>query len=209
MFNPQLSDDEQAEVLKRWWSENGKSIVGGIVLGLGAVLGWQGWGQYQQGQAEQASVEYERLLTALQQQETASAQELNSRLAQDYKGTPYDYFAALGLARKLVDNNELSAAAEQLRYAIAEADDDGMKQLAEARLARVLLAMDDLAGARALAQNRQGSAFAGEFAHVMGDILLAEGDAAGAHGAYRQALEANASNRRLLEMKLNETTPAS
>jgi len=29
-----LNDEEQVEALKKWWSENGKSVVGGVVLGL-------------------------------------------------------------------------------------------------------------------------------------------------------------------------------
>ena len=38
-----LSDDEQAEALKKWWKENAVSIIVGAGLGFGIIFGWQGW----------------------------------------------------------------------------------------------------------------------------------------------------------------------
>ena len=58
--NTHLSDEEQAEALKRWRSENGKTNIGGIVLGLGLVIGWQGWNEHQRRQSEMATAEYDR-----------------------------------------------------------------------------------------------------------------------------------------------------
>ena len=38
-----LTDNEQEEQLRRWWSENWLWIVGGIALGLALLWGWQYW----------------------------------------------------------------------------------------------------------------------------------------------------------------------
>ena len=37
-----MNDDDQVEALKKWWKENGKSIIGGVVLGRALVRGRNG-----------------------------------------------------------------------------------------------------------------------------------------------------------------------
>jgi predicted negative regulator of RcsB-dependent stress response len=204
VFNTHLSDDEQAEALKRWWSENGKSVIGGIVLGLVLVFGWRGWNEHQQNQAEQASAEYDRLLVSLQGGDIAAAKIQAEKISGEYSSTAYDFFAAMNLAKTLVDADDLAGAKLQLEFAVANADDEGLKQLAQSRLARVLVAMNDTRAARSVAANLAQSVFAGDAAAVEGDILRADGNNAAAADAYRKALENNATNRRMIEMKLNE-----
>ena len=204
MFNTHLSDDEQAEALKRWWSENGKSVIGGIVLGLVLVFGWRGWIDHQRQQAELASAEYDRLLVSLQKGDVDAATKQAERIAGEYSRTAYDYFASLDMAKRLVEADDLAGAKLQLEFAVANADNEGLKQLAQARLARVLLAMNDTAAAEAIISGQQNVVFSGEFAHVEGDIQLAKGNVEAAKAAYQKALDNNASNRRLIEMKLND-----
>ena len=54
-----LTDEEQVEALKKWWRENGKSVVGGVVLGLALVGGWRGWQYYEQTRAVLEALERE------------------------------------------------------------------------------------------------------------------------------------------------------
>lgn len=199
-----LSDDEKAEALKRWWSDNGKSIIGGIVIGLALVFGWRGWLDYQQQQAAVASSEYDSLVEAASAGSLDQAGAKLESLKKDYAGTAYDYFASLEMARLAVDSKDLPAAKNYLEYAAANADQDGLKQLATVRLARVLMAMDDNAQAKALVSAGGEGAFAGEYAHILGDILRAEGDRAGALAAYEKALNQNGTNMALIEMKINQ-----
>ena len=204
MFNTHLSDDEQAEALKRWWSENGKSVIGGIVLGLALVFGWRGWTEHQLNQAELASAEYDRLQVSLQQDNVAAASKQAEKIAGEYDGTAYDFFAAMDLAKSMVQSNDLAGAKLQLEFAVANADDEGLKQLAQSRLAKVLFALNDNDAAQSMVAGKSDSVFAGEFAHVEGDIQKLSGDTAAAKAAYQKALDSNAGNKRLIEMKLNE-----
>ena len=134
MFNTHLSDDEQAEALKRWWSENGKSVVGGIVLGLLLVFGWRGWNEHQQTQAELGAAEYDRLLVNLQKGEINAATKQAGKIAGEFGGTAYDFFAAMDLAKNMVASDDLDGAKLQLEFAVSNADDEGLKQLAFNRL---------------------------------------------------------------------------
>jgi predicted negative regulator of RcsB-dependent stress response len=199
-----LSDEEKAEALKRWWSDNGKSIIGGIVIGLALVFGWRGWLDYQQQQAAVASSEYDSLLEAAALGTLDQAGAKLESLKKDYAGTAYDYFASLEMARLAVDNKDLPAAKNYLEYAAANADQDGLKQLATLRLARVLMAMGENNQAKALVSAGVEGAFAGEYAHILGDILRTEGDRVGALAAYDKALNQNGTNVALIEMKINQ-----
>ena len=34
-----LSEEEQVEALKKWWKDNGTSVIAGVVLGFGIIFG--------------------------------------------------------------------------------------------------------------------------------------------------------------------------
>ena len=51
----QRTDEEQVQRLREWVGEYWKPVVGGVIVGLAAVFGWQGWTGHQEGQALAAS----------------------------------------------------------------------------------------------------------------------------------------------------------
>ncbi|MDH5355953.1 MAG: tetratricopeptide repeat protein, partial [Gammaproteobacteria bacterium] len=34
------TDEEQVEKLKKWWQENGRSVIAGIIIGVGGLFGY-------------------------------------------------------------------------------------------------------------------------------------------------------------------------
>ena len=58
------TEEEQVEAIKKWWSENGKSIIAGIIIGIAAIFGWRGYENHAAMQAKSASTLYEQLLVA-------------------------------------------------------------------------------------------------------------------------------------------------
>mgnify|MGYP002004665342 FL=1 len=56
------SDEEQLEVLKNWWKENGQSIVIAIALGFLGIFGFQAWNEKVKNTAENASAIYQQIL---------------------------------------------------------------------------------------------------------------------------------------------------
>lgn len=53
-----MTEEERAEAARLWWSENGKYVIIGAVLGIGSVLGWRGWEEYQTRHARDAATLY-------------------------------------------------------------------------------------------------------------------------------------------------------
>ncbi|MEJ2575316.1 MAG: tetratricopeptide repeat protein [Gammaproteobacteria bacterium] len=199
-----MNDDDQVEALKRWWKENGKSIIGGVVLGLVLVGGWQGWQRYTTGQAERASAYFTQFSQAVRGGDLAAARQQGERLIGEFGDATYGVLAALDLARLTYEAGEPAAARARLEWAMAQAGDPALEQLARLRLARLLLDEGKLDGAERLVGEPSSGAFSGEYAALRGDIASARGNAAAARRAYEEALAQGASAGELIRMKLTE-----
>ena len=60
------TEDQQLEELKKWWKENGSSIITGVVLGLAILFGTRAWFGWQERTAQQASAVYTVMVNDLQ-----------------------------------------------------------------------------------------------------------------------------------------------
>ena len=197
------TEEEQVEALKRWWKENGTSVVAGIVIGLGGVFGWQAWGNYQDRLGKDASMAFSQMVSAEQQGDQASASKQAELLRLEYGNSSYAVFAALAQAKLKLDQGDAVAARSQLEWAMAQSDNESLKLLAQLNLARVLLSEGDLEAAGKLAGVNSGG-FAGDFAQLRGDIAAARGDRQAAREAYTLAMTQETSHRNLLQMKLDD-----
>lgn len=199
-----LSEEEQVDALKNWWKQNGQSALVGIILGLGGVLGWQGWTQHQKTTAEQAGQQFEQLSIAAARGPVDSAVKQAELLKVQFEGSTYAVYAALELARLKLEQGDGAAAREQLQWVLTSSDDQPLQQIARLRLARLLLGEGDTAGAQRLVTEAPADAFAGEFAQLQGDIALAKDDQEGARRAYQEALAKNVGDAALVQMKLDD-----
>ncbi|WP_243725295.1 YfgM family protein [Candidatus Thiosymbion oneisti] len=203
------SDEERAEAIKKWWKENGLSILLGVGIGLGAIFGWRAWMGYRETVGQQASAAFEQLLAAAagNAQSTRAQSKL---LREEFAATAYATLASLVQARVEVEAGNLAAARTALEQAIAGSPAPGIRRIAALRLARVLIAEGDLEGAAGLvAQHDDSKGFGGAFAALRGEIAQAQGRMADARAAYEQALAAGAPSPDRIRMKLDNLPPAS
>jgi predicted negative regulator of RcsB-dependent stress response len=207
MVDLNLSEEEQVEALKKWWKENGRSMIVGVVLGLGAVFGWQAWNQHQQGVADEASARFEQLSLAVGAGNRESAAAQAESLIQDHKGSAYATFAALELAKIKLAAGDSAGAEAQLKWAMENGNDGSFRQIARLRLARLMFGAGRSEEAKAVLDKAGADSFQGEFAELRGDIARKEGDTDSARTAYREALDKGVSNASLVQMKLDDLTP--
>jgi len=204
------TEEQQVEALKKWWKENGKSIVGGVVIGLAAVFGWQQWNVYQDRVGAQASNAFDQLTLSVEQGDDDAAAKQAEILHQEFGSTPYDAFTYLLEARLAYERKDAAAARTALENAIANAPDESLETIAVLRLARLELDAGNADGAAAiLDRHRAPDAFAGEYAAVRGDIARAKGDLEAARAFYQEAIEREAGNTDLVQLKLENLPPAS
>jgi predicted negative regulator of RcsB-dependent stress response len=202
------SDEEQVEALKKWWKENGQSIVVGIVLGLGAVFGWQAWTQHQEQVASQASLRYEKMAVAIQAGSIESALKQGEKIVAEWPESSYAIFASMDMAKTKLGQGDSDAAVGHYKWVLANAKESSLKQLARLRMARILLSDNKLDESEALVAEADKDSYAGEFAALRGDIAKAKNDFAAARTAYMNALNEEVGNSRLIQMKLDDLAKA-
>lgn len=187
------TEEEQVEALRRWWDENGRSTLVGIVLVLAAVFGWQGWQRYEAQRSDSASDLYQQMLEAVSMAgqgvvNDGPAERLASQLREEYGGTAYARFAALHQARMAVAGDDLDAAESHLRWVLGKArSGSDIALVAQLRLARVVAARGETEQALELLASTGGGTFRATSALARGDVLAAAGRDAEALAAYRDA----------------------
>jgi predicted negative regulator of RcsB-dependent stress response len=210
------TEEQQIAKLKQWWSENGTSIIVGVVLGLGGVFGVKTWLGYQETRSEQASMVYSSMLQGLERGNQQLVSEQAETLMTKYSSTSYATLAALALAKIQLQDGDLEAANSQLKWVLDNADLDEIRETARLRLARVLIAQDRLDEAAALLdQPRSTTAYDNLYDEVAGDIQMARNNDRAASEAYKQALAATPAKNQatpgfvLLKLKYENALAAS
>ena len=201
------TEEQQIEEIKKWWKENGLSIVAGVVLGLGAIFGWRAWQSHLVTEAEAASMVYQKMTTAISEEKTDEMRKYAGELLADYPATAYAVFAKLFLAKQAVDDKQPAEAEEHLRWALDNSKDDSLTHEIRLRLARVMAAQEKFSDALALLDITDKGAYSGHYDEVRGDILTQQGDIEGARAAYQQAqtkFKAAGTDTAILEMKLDD-----
>lgn len=183
-----LEEQEQLDELKTWWKMHGNLVTTLVTAAAVAVLAWQGWNWWQRSQSVQASGLYGGLQLAVAQKDPKRARELAGELIDKYSGTAYAGMAALLSARVQLESGDVKTARAQLGWAVENAKDDSLRDLARLRLATALLdekAYDE--GLKLLAVD-PAEPFAPRFSEMKGDIFAAQGKPAEAKAAYEAAL---------------------
>lgn len=211
MVEINASNKDEAEALKEWWKENGRSVVAGVLLGIAGILGWQQYGTYTQTRAEAASSQFQLLADAINRKDAAQAEQRAESLMVEFSATPYAPLAGLMIAKMKTDNGDLVGAQPNLQYAIDNAPDSAIEAVARSRLVRVRIATGDLPGAKAVMPNPVPLGFVAQFAELRGDIAAAEGRSEDARSAYAEALvnlPADNGKRFIVEMKRDNIVAA-
>lgn len=214
-----LTEEEQIESLKRWWAENGRGIVTGIVLALVGYFGYQWWQASERSKAEEASNLYQSFVEAVSandgqpdNKQLTTAKSLAQELKEKFAKRIYASQASLRLAALSAKDNDLETAASQLQWVLDNSDEESLKLLAKRRLAAVLAARGKREEALKLVSGDVPPPFAALYSETRGDILLQQSDKAAARAAYQQALAQllpeQQGNRRLLEMKAESLAAA-
>lgn len=207
------TEEEQIEILKTWWRENGRSTVIGVVVALVGYFGWAAWHSYQQSKMEAAADLYQQMAVGKDGAPAADKNKVTAaaeQLRKDYPGSVYAIFAALHLAKDAVDAKDFPRAAEMLAWAAERKPDASLAPLVTLRLAQVQYAQGQHDAALAtLTSVKDGGAWKAALEELRGDVLLAQNRPDMARNAYGEALKAlddsGAQERRQnIEMKLAE-----
>ncbi|MGO1329532.1 MAG: tetratricopeptide repeat protein [Idiomarina loihiensis] len=197
-----MDEEQQVERLKEFWKEHGKGIVAGVVIGFGLFYGWRYYDQHTLETQERASSNYQQLTAELSEGSENAVLEAQEFVSENPENV-YAQLVALQLAQHAVERTDLATAVTALQSVVDSAQDENMSALASIRLARVLIAQEQLDAALSLVKKPLPEAYAGFAAELEGDILAEQGNTEEARAAYERALQAGESLTPALQMKLN------
>jgi predicted negative regulator of RcsB-dependent stress response len=205
------TEEQRVEAIRKWWSENGTSIIAGLVLGLALLFGWRYWVDHREGQREDASALFTELQQAASSGNAGRVDEVTTVLQQDYAATPYSGQASLLNAQLLAEAGKLDRAEEVLSWATLNANEQVIKDLAHLNLARLYVAQGKIDQALNELPQVEASAYLSQVEEIRGDALRARGDIEGAREAYDRAiLTSGGSAPAYLQMKRDDLgTPES
>jgi predicted negative regulator of RcsB-dependent stress response len=200
------TEEEQAEAIKKWWRENGMSIVAGVVIGITAIFGWRFYNSHTAQQAEAASTLYEQMLVASRDNDTENIRVYANRVVEDHESTSYAIFATLMLGKLAAESGELEQAETHLRWVLKNTSQDEFKHVARLRLARVLIAGDKLDAAVDTLNVSKAGEFSARYEELRGDIFVKQDKTDEARQAYQKALANTAADggQSILQMKLDD-----
>ncbi len=104
MAEEYLTDDEQAEHVKRLAAEYGPWTLGAVILGVAFVTGYRYYQSRQNERALAAATQFDGMAAAVQRNDESKARQIADGLAHDFPGSPYADQAQLALAGMYVDH---------------------------------------------------------------------------------------------------------
>lgn len=203
-----LTEKEQIEEMRAWWSEYGNYVMGGIVVGIALMVGV---GQYKASNVNaqtEASVIYETLFEAVAAGKTDDAEAAANELYIDYGSTVYPAQAHLAMARLYMDKGRDKDAADSLRALVDSEPESELGLIARLRLAKVLLYQDKPQDVIDLMSKLSDSSFTPRYSEIVADAHVMLGQYSDARDAYLMAMADSASlptvDRALVQMKFDD-----
>lgn len=190
-----LEEEELVERIRLWWRENGKSLVGSVLLVVG---GWAGWNWYDTGVEEEAAESSDAFFRYVELREAGEddseeASELLATLDGEFHGSAPQILSLMYRAGDAVAAEDMPAAASYLEQVLDASPGDPLETIARLRLVRVYIEQDRLTEAEALLDSKDGEGFLSLRSELRGDIQIELGDWDGARASYEQAIAAEQS----------------
>ncbi len=188
-----LTDDhEREQVVRKWWSENWKSITLGLVIAIGGMVGYRQYLNYQTKTATEYAYELNRLQTTLASSKNPEASEITAFLKahEDLYGS----LLSLNLASMNATLGNYDKALVNVEFASKNGGDLVAPNAMLAK-AHILTQMKKYEEATKTVSAVDPKAYAVEKNELLGDIYYAQGLNDKAYDSYKLALSACEQNK--------------
>lgn len=187
------TEEEQIAAIKKWWADNGQSLLIGIGLALAIVFGWKAYQNSVIQTKTEASGLYQQLMSEatknnFDNEEANTLAFLANELKTKFESSEYAIYAAMFLAKDAVEQKNYETAKSELNWILSKTEDARIQHIVKGRLARVLSAEGQHEEALALLTPSL-SQFEPVFLEIKGDINNRMGNKEEAIEAYQTAYQ--------------------
>ena len=183
-----LSEKEQLEQMRAWWSDYGAYVIGGVVLGALILFGFNYYQNAEITAQEEASTQFDAVAAAIAESDLEASEAAAAELAANYGNSAYNAQSKLAMARLYMDKNRDQDAAESLRSLLAMSGHDNLKHIGRVRLGKILLYQGKPEELLTLLEGEENEAFAARYAELRGDAYVALDRPEEARAEYQAAL---------------------
>jgi predicted negative regulator of RcsB-dependent stress response len=183
-----FEEQERIAELKAWWEDNRWYVIGAIIAALAAFAGYRGWQYWTARQEEDAATMYRPVAEAVKANDSKRVSDAGQALIAKHPRSFYASQAALVMAKRAFDANNLDEARKHLEWVVANGVDEH-RGVARIRLASVLMDQKKYDEALKVLDANTDAAFAAMAADLRGDVMLAQGRMDEARSAYKQAVD--------------------
>ena len=185
-----LTDEQQADIIKKWLKDNGLFIVASFGIAISSVFGLQFYQDSNLKQAESASRLYAEMEFAVRQQRLSQAQTILQQMDNEFSGSAYQVQSHLSMAKLFMDSLDYDNAITQLEFVLEQAGDETFSMTARQRIARIYIEKGAFQDALdLLGQVQVPEAFQAQNEIIKGDAYLGMGEQKNARTSYEIALE--------------------
>lgn len=205
------TEEEQIAILKKWWNDNGRSILIAVGLAIAIVFGWKAYQNSVIQKKSEASSLYQQLIAeatknTLDDEQANTLSYLANEIKTKFESTEYAIYAALFIAKDAVGKKDYTTAKMELEWILSKTDDVRTTHIVNARLARILSAQGK--HEEALSKlNATQEQFKPIYLELQGDIKNRLGDKTAAIEAYKtayQLIKTSPQTQPLLGVKLSD-----
>jgi len=183
-----LSEKEQIEQIRSWWSEYGGYVIFGVAAGALLLFGVNYYKSSKYAAQLEASALYESLTNYIVDGNLEAAESAADQLGTEYVNTTYAAQSKLAIARLYMDKNRDQDAADVLGELLDLGAGEELEGVARLRLARIWLYQDKPQQVVDMLEGQNNPAFAASYGEALGDAYYALGRIADAEAVYQEVL---------------------
>jgi predicted negative regulator of RcsB-dependent stress response len=173
------TEEEQEDQIKNWWKENGIQIIGGVVIGIAGIWGWD----YYQNHIYAQSIEARDLYLEFSVNNNSSTLQ---NLSENFSDSSYQDEARLLLAKNQIKNFDES---RNTLLSVSNSSNKYLANLAKIRLAKLYINNDNLSEAETILNNLNDESYKGLKFYMQAQISEKKNDLNSAKNLYEESLK--------------------
>ena len=201
-----LEEQEKIDGLKSWWEVYGTLAIIIMATFIAGIFGTQAWKYYQKQQSDQTVELFISLQGIVESGDSEKIRDAARLLTEGFPGSGYASRAALISARASIDAKDIKNARSQLQWVLDNSEEIELKDIAQFRLAGLLLDEKKHDEALKLLESKHSEFFDSLYGDLKGDVYADKGSISEARAAYKMAMskiEKNETRYKIIQMKLD------